>query len=55
MWSCGAVLYAMLSGFPPYLGDGVDDTLDRIADGDGATFAHEEWDEVRKTEGDRNR
>ena len=37
---------AMLSGFPPYLGENVDDTLDKISAGDGASFAHEEWDEV---------
>lgn len=45
MWAAGVMLYSMLSGFPPFIGESIDDILDSIKKCD-YDFKDEVWDNV---------
>eukprot|EP00948_MAST-09A_sp_MAST-9A-sp1_P001452 g1452.t1 len=46
IWSVGAVLFQMLSGFPPYLGKDNKDVMHNILNDNGMSFEYPEWEFV---------
>ena len=45
MWSCGVIMYIMLSGKPPFIGENEDEIYESIRNGK-YYFYNEKWDEI---------
>lgn len=46
IWSCGAILHAMLVGYPPFMGNTNQEIMEKVLEGKKNFFAQPEWEKI---------